>query len=482
MTEALINHLWQSTLFALAAAALTLAFRKNGAHIRFYIWLAASVKFLIPFPFFVLIGSQLRWETAPTVVATRELSQFMNQITQPGTLLVTNNTMPSVTTASTHWSVWSFIVALWSIGVTVLLFRRVSQWTRLHNIVKTSSPLNIESPITVRETKTALEPGIFGIFSPTLLLPEGIAARLAPEQLDTIVAHELCHWRRKDNLTAAIHMIVEVLFWFHPIVWWLGNRLIIERERACDENVVQAGSDRQVYAEGILKVCKLYVEPPLLCIAGVSGGTLRKRIEEIMTNQIQTRLHFAKKSLLSIASSVAIVGPIALGIVSGTHNIAMAQETPANQSDMKHYKSSEWKFELDVPKRWNTFPAVPTNSPFEVIRFMSKEDGTHNLIIFRNPHNPQQSAKAAVDQVQQILAKGGFSNFVTSETSIGSRRVLALDFDRPTPDGGTWSCREYFVINGTLMYVLGFGTTKRDAMFDLFDRMAKTFVSDESAG
>jgi bla regulator protein blaR1 len=50
MTEALINHLWQSTLFASAAAMLTLAFRNNGASIRFLIWLAASVKFLIPFP------------------------------------------------------------------------------------------------------------------------------------------------------------------------------------------------------------------------------------------------------------------------------------------------------------------------------------------------------------------------------------------------------------------------------------------------
>jgi hypothetical protein len=54
--------------------------------------------------------------------------------------------------------------------------------------------------------------------------------------------------------------------------------------------------------------------------------------------------------------------------------------------------------------------------------------------------------------------------------------VLTLDFDRSRPDGKTWSVREYFILDGTLSYVLGFGTTDRDAMFGLYDRMAKSFT------
>jgi hypothetical protein len=143
-------------------------------------------------------------------------------------------------------------------------------------------------------------------------------------------------------------------------------------------------------------------------------------------------------------------------------------------SKMKHYKSSgEWHFELDIPKRWNSFPPVPTNSPNEVIRFASHEDGNHLLIVFRNPYDP----------VQEHLAKDGFSNFVTGETTIGSRRVMTLDFDKWMADkGGTWSCRHYYVADGTVRYTLGFGANRRDAMFDLFDRMAKSFVSEESPG
>src|SRR5205085_569373 len=119
-----------------------------------------------------------------------------------------------------------------------------------------------------------------------------------------------------------------------------------------------------------------------------------------------------------------------------------------NTTDMKHYKSSEWNFALDLPKRWNSFPAVTTNSPYEVIRFASQEDGTHLLIIFREPHDPKQTLKEVSDRVQQILASHEFGNFVTAETTIRSRAALTLDFDRPK-DGKTWSCRHYFVAEGT---------------------------------
>ena len=152
-----------------------------------------------------------------------------------------------------------------------------------------------------------------------------------------------------------------------------------------------------------------------------------------------------------------------------------SKKTQMSTTNMKHYESSEWKFALDIPRRWNSFPPpVSTNSPYEVIRFVSREEGTHLLIIFRKPHDPKQSLKDIADQVQQVLASGGFGNFATAETSLGSRAALMLDFDRPQGDG-TWSCREYFVVEGTLGYTLGFGTTNKAGMFELYDRVAKSF-------
>jgi hypothetical protein len=145
-----------------------------------------------------------------------------------------------------------------------------------------------------------------------------------------------------------------------------------------------------------------------------------------------------------------------------------------NTTDMKHYKSSEWNFALDIPKRWNSFPPVSTNSANEVIRFASHEDGNHVLIVFRWPHAPEKSLREISEQVQQVLDDKGFENFATAETTIGSRSALMLDFDKPKDDG-TWSCRHYNVTEGTLRYTLGFGTTNKAGMFELYDRMAKSF-------
>ena len=171
-----------------------------------------------------------------------------------------------------------------------------------------------------------------GLFHPVLLLPEGIIERLTPPQLDAVLAHEPCHVRRRDNLTAAIHMIVEAVFWFHPLVWWIGVRLVKERERACDEEVLRLGSKPQVYAEGILSVCKFYVESPLTCVAGVTGANLRKRVELIMRNHVGTPLNLWRKLLLTTAGVVALAVPIVFGLEHATPILAEAhpQEAGAN--------------------------------------------------------------------------------------------------------------------------------------------------------
>ena len=84
------------------------------------------------------------------------------------------------------------------------------------------------------------------MFHPVILLPDGIDAHLTPLQLESVLLHEMAHVRRRDNVTGVIHRVVEILFWFHPLIWWMGARLHDERERACDEDVLCArGSSRR---------------------------------------------------------------------------------------------------------------------------------------------------------------------------------------------------------------------------------------------
>jgi bla regulator protein blaR1 len=79
--------------------------------------------------------------------------------------------------------------------------------------------------VTMLSTATRIEPGVFGIFDPVLPLLEGISERLTPEQLDAVVAHEMCHVRWRDDLISALHMAVEALFRINPVVWGVGPRL-----------------------------------------------------------------------------------------------------------------------------------------------------------------------------------------------------------------------------------------------------------------
>jgi hypothetical protein len=138
------------------------------------------------------------------------------------------------------------------------------------------------------------------------MLPDGIQARLSRQEMDAILAHELCHLRRRDNLTAAIHMLVESLFWFHPLVWWLGRRLMTERERACDEAVLAAGNDPRVFAQGILNVCRFTIQGPQACASALSGANLRLRIETILANRTPRRLGRGQKLGLSVIAVLCL--------------------------------------------------------------------------------------------------------------------------------------------------------------------------------
>jgi uncharacterized protein (TIGR03435 family) len=318
MIAQLTNHLWQSTVFALAVTVLTFFFRKSGAHVRYWLWFSASIKFFIPFALLIMLGQRLEWAPAVREAASPAVSAAMVRISEP--LFDSAWTVPPAPSSRARTVGWLGIAvpAVWVCGCIVIALARIRLWRRIRMVVDASLPLELpgsEIPpgIPVRSATGFLEPGVVGLWRPTLLLPAGLEHYLTPSQLRAVIAHELSHIRRRDNDTAAIHMLVEALFWFHPLVWWIGTRLVDERERACDEEVLRLLGEPETYAEGILVVCKRYVGAPLSCVSGVSGSNLMKRIEGIMNNRIGIRLTFAKKTVLALAALFALSTPILIG-------------------------------------------------------------------------------------------------------------------------------------------------------------------------
>src|SRR5262249_42977817 len=155
----------------------------------------------------------------------------------PAPLLASVPTMPSRLPV--------IFFAVWLCGFAIQALAWWRRWRQVRTAVRGASALALGLPVPVISTPSRLEPGGFGIFRQVLILPEGIAEHLTTAQFESVLAHELCHARRRDNLAAAIQMLVEALFWFHPLVWWIRTRLMEERERACDEEVLRLATDPQ---------------------------------------------------------------------------------------------------------------------------------------------------------------------------------------------------------------------------------------------
>jgi bla regulator protein blaR1 len=334
MMAELANHLWQSTLVAALALIVTLALRRERAGVRYGVWLAASLKFLIPFSALTSLGALFGWR--PIVVASVTPHEvFVNAgggaLPERAVRIVANQP-PGVSLLHTIGSMLpQLLVAVWIVGAVILLTAWAVRWRRISRIARSSPPMTdgavleelralehragLSHPIAVVTSSSSFEPGVFGVVAPTLIWPSGLEAHLSREQVRAILAHEVVHVRRRDNLMALAHLLAQAAFWFHPMVWWIGARLVDERERACDEAVLDAGSERHSYAESILTTCRLFTESPLACVSGVTGADLKKRIEHIMTSDVRSRLNMWKKGLLAVAGSAALAVPFVIGVV-----------------------------------------------------------------------------------------------------------------------------------------------------------------------
>jgi bla regulator protein blaR1 len=321
--SAVFIHLWQSTIFVVVIWLLTLALRSNAAQTRYRLWMMASAKFLIPFSLLVAAGQSLHLDSGSTV-SPHTFSSAVESIGQPlfattpfaANAAATVSYPPAAPAPVYHpVSVLGLLAVIWAAGAIFPLARWMRSWWRIHKALRSSSPLELSFAVPVRVVPGRIEPGVFGVFRPVLLLPGGLSDHLSPSQLEAILAHESCHVRRRDNLSAALHMVVEVLFWFHPAVWWIEARLVEERERACDETVLASRGEPLSYAEGILKVCEFYVQAPMSCMSGVAGSDLKKRLVRVMSQHRGRPLGSGMKVLLATAALAAVGLPLSFGIV-----------------------------------------------------------------------------------------------------------------------------------------------------------------------
>ena len=189
----LANHLWQSTLFTAAVWLVTLLLKSNAASVRHRLWLTASVKFLVPFSLLVKLGARLPLRTAP-VASPRPVSVVVNAIGTPFPTITTINkavgTLQPPERPSSRLP--NALAALWFCRFVGCVGWWFLGWRQLRRALRRGVPLDLEGggdiPVPVISSNERIEPGVFGVFRPVLLLPEGIAQQLTPDQLRAVVA------------------------------------------------------------------------------------------------------------------------------------------------------------------------------------------------------------------------------------------------------------------------------------------------------
>ncbi len=329
----LLDHLWQSTLFTAAVWLIARAMRSNGARVRYWLWFAASMKFLIPLSLLVSAGEWFAWRTEPAA-APPVLSFVIDRVIDPvlTPAAATLATAAAAPIASPVTVMPWLLLAAWAAGVTFVLISWWRQWLPFRHALDDAHAIDVGAGynadgLTIMASPSMIEPGVCGIFRPVLLVPEWIGDRLTHGQLRALFAHEHCHVRHRDNLTAALHMAVEALFWFYPVVWWLERRLIEERERACDEYVLHSGCAPHDYAEGILEVCRSATERPPAFVAGVTGADLRQRIEGILRGGMSRPMSAGRRCALLLTAVASFGLPIVVGAANAVPRIAVGQES-----------------------------------------------------------------------------------------------------------------------------------------------------------
>jgi len=225
-----------------------------------------------------------------------------------------------------------WVVGLWSVGVIVLGLWNLAGWiatrrlrrlaTRFaspslgETVARLAAAMRVSRPVQILESALVRTPAVVGWLRPVILAPVGFATGLTATQIEAILAHELAHIRRYDNLVNLLQVLVETLLFYHPAVWYISRRIRLERENCCDDAVVAGGRERIAYAQSLLEVARRTAagaSPSAAVAATGKPSHLRTRVGRLLGGDPAARLSgswaIAAAAVVVLVSVVVASGP-----------------------------------------------------------------------------------------------------------------------------------------------------------------------------
>jgi beta-lactamase regulating signal transducer with metallopeptidase domain len=240
----ILNGVAEGTALAVAAWMLLRVVRRPNASTRFAVWFGVLLA-IAALPFF----GALLVNGAPAGSARS----------------------PSLITLPASWATCG--LAVWAALASVGLARVGLGFRELRRLRRDCMPVNLArldpslQQTLVREfrcsrlvrlctSERVKIPTAIGFFHPTVIVPAWTLRELSADELHSVVLHELAHLRRWDDWTTLVQELLRALFCIHPVVWWIAGRLSLEREMACDDQVVAQTANPRAYAQCLVSLAE----------------------------------------------------------------------------------------------------------------------------------------------------------------------------------------------------------------------------------
>lgn len=140
--------------------------------------------------------------------------------------------------------------------------------------------VGINRIVNVRLSKLMLVPITYRFFRPIILLPVSVFTGLSDEQIEVLLLHELAHIKRHDYVVNLLQSVIEVLFFYHPLIWWIGKNVRAEREHCCDDVVMKLRHQPMLYAQTLTQIQSQHysLKTQLAMSANGNKGVFTQRI------------------------------------------------------------------------------------------------------------------------------------------------------------------------------------------------------------
>ena len=325
--------LWQSGLLIALIFAIDLMFaRRIRASVRYALWMVVFVKLLLP-PALALPTGATWWLWRPhpiveTPVVQNYAVSYGNSVPETLPTITVPEIVPAPKLSGESWT----LLAVAAIGMPLFLwlaFRWVGVAAKVRRAV--TAPADLEGLLEEARQLAGLRrhlrlkliddrqsPAVYGLFHPVILLPRMLANQLSSGQLRAVLLHEAMHLRRGDVWMNFAQTLLQIAYWWHPLLWLANARIRRVREEAVDDAVMFALRDAaDAYAPTLLEVAKFTFRRPLasLGLIGIleSRSALRQRVERLVDFQPSRRTGFTLLSLFGIFAFSVVALPMGQG-------------------------------------------------------------------------------------------------------------------------------------------------------------------------